>query len=101
MDVETEDIVFIQVFTPYHRYHHLAYYAYDRSEYGSLNVGTSVLTSMGVGIIIKEDIPEDKLPNVNIIDIYRLANPKEDKTIKKDWWDVVLHIHKILEAKTK
>lgn len=92
-----EKITFIKVFVPYCQYHHLAYYAYDESEYGKLKFGTAVMTSLGVGIIVREDIPEDKLPNMNIVDIYRLANPKEEKTIRKDWWDAFLEIHSILK----
>lgn len=94
-----ERIKFIKVFVPYGQYHHLAYYAYDENEYGKLKFGTAVMTSLGAGIIVREDVPEDNLRNMNIVDIYRPANPKEEKAIHKDWWDVFLEIHSILNEK--
>lgn len=94
-----EEIMFIQVFVPYSPYHHFAYYAYDVSEYGKLEFGSVVVTSMGIGIIVQDDVPEDKLHNMNIVDIYRIANSKEEKTIRKDWWDDILKIHSILNEK--
>lgn len=88
-----EEIIFIKVFVPYAQYHHAAYFAYDINKYGRLNFGTAVKTSLGIGIIISDDIPQDKLPNINIIDIYGIANEKETKQINNDWWNVVLEIH--------
>lgn len=87
-----EDIKYIKVFTPYNQYNHVAYYAYDAKEYGVLKFGTVVKTSMGVGAIIDTDVDENKLPNVNIVDIYRLANEKEVKLFNKDWWQHILEI---------
>lgn len=94
-----EKITFIKVFVPYAQYHHLAYYAYDENEYGRLKFGTAVMTSLGVGVIVNEDVSEEKIRNMNIVDIFRLANPKEEKTIRKDWWDVFLEIHLTLKEK--
>lgn len=94
-----EKIVFIQVFVPYAQYHHLAYYAYDENEYGRLKFGIAVMTSLGAGIIVNEDVPDEKVCNMNIIDIFRLASPKEEKTINKEWWDVFLEMHSTLKER--
>lgn len=91
------NIVFIRVFVPYVDYNHSAIFGYDKNIYGELPFGSAVATSRGVGIII-EEIPYDKVPNINIYSIDRLANEKETKIIKRDWWDLILFIHqKLLE----
>lgn len=92
-----EKIVFISVFVPYHQHHHIACFAYDENEYGQhLPVGTYVCTSMGVGVIIRDDVPESALPQADIYDIFRLADAKESKLIEKDWWKPVLAVHQAL-----
>lgn len=92
-----ERIVFISVFVPYHQHRHIACYAYDENAYGRhLPVGTFVCTSMGVGVIIRDDVPESELPKADIYDIYRLADEKESKLIEKDWWKPILTIHQAL-----
>ena len=50
---------YILVFTPYHPYYHVAYYSYAPEKYGTLSFGTVVRTTMGVGIVVKEDISKD------------------------------------------
>lgn len=92
-----EDILFVRVFVPYVDYNHSAIFGYDKNVYGELPIGTAVATSRGIGIII-EEIPNDKVPNINVYSIDRLANEKETKIIKRDWWDLILFIHqKLLE----
>ena len=94
-----EKIVFIGVFVPYAQYHHLAYYAYDENEYGRLTFGTAVMTSLGAGIIVNEDVHEEEVGNMDVIDIFRLASPKEENRIHKDWWNVLLEIHSTLNER--
>jgi len=96
-----EQYEYIMVFTPYHPYHHLSFYCYDKSVYGNLSVGTAISTTMGYGIIVKKNIPEDKLPNIDIYDIGGLASEKITKQIKKEWWDTVLTIHNFLQEQQK
>ena len=96
-----EQFEFILVFTPYYQYHHLAYYAYDKNIYGDLPLETVVSTTLGYGIIVQKNIPEDKLPNINIIDINSVASEKITKQIKKEWWDTILTIHNLLNENKK
>ena len=88
---------FVKVFVPYNTYNHVAYYFYYTDELGELPFGTFVRTSLGLGVIIKENIPETELPNIDIRCIECLATEKEEKKIKKDWWNTILDIHQSLK----
>ena len=88
---------FVKVFIPYNQYNHIAYSFYYTDELGELPFGTFVRTSLGVGVIIKENIPEEKPPNIDIRYIEFLETEKEEKMIKKDWWDIILDIHQSLK----
>ena len=48
---------FVKVFIPYNQYNHVAYCFYYTDELGELPFGTFVRTSLGVGVIIEENIP--------------------------------------------
>jgi len=99
---KTEDIIrFIKVFVPYAQYHHEAYYLYAVNELGELPFGTIVLTSMGAGVIIEEDIPEESLPNIDILEINGLADQRTIKKVEKDWWTTILKIHEKLKSLEK
>lgn len=88
-----EKTVFVRVFVPYHQYHHMAYYYYDENEYGRhLPFGTIVCTSMGVGAVISDNVSIDKLPEINIQPIFRLADSREAKYFEKDWWSPIQEI---------
>ncbi len=95
--MKEEQIVAIKVFTPNHPYHHTAYYGYDEANYGRLRFGEMVLTSMGVGVIIEDDVSDEKLPMCGIDEIFRLANEKEKKQMERSWWNVILEIHQRLK----
>lgn len=92
---------FVKIFIPYNQYNHVAYYFYYTDELGELPFGTFVRTSLGVGVIVEENIPEENLPNIDIRCIEYLATEKEEKTIKKDWWDIILNIHQSLKLMNK
>ena len=98
---EGDVIRFIKVFVPYHPNYHEAYYLYAVNEYGELPFGTMVLTSMGGGVIIEEDIPEEKLPNVDVYEIIGLADARTIKKIEKDWWTTILKIHEKMKTLKK
>lgn len=88
-----ENIRFVKVFTPYHERHHLSYFFYYTDELGELPFGTVVQTSMSIGIIIDENVPEEKLPKVNFSCLYGVADEKQVKIIEKQWWNVIKEIH--------
>ena len=92
---------FVKVFVPYNLYHHVAHYFYYTDELGELPFGTFVRTSLGVGVIINADVAGDALPNVDMRCIEELATEKEEKKIKKDWWNTILEIHNSLSAMNK
>lgn len=96
-----KNIRFIKVFVPYNQYNHSAIYAYDVDEYGQLSIGTIVITSLGVGAIMEEEIPENKLPNIDIYTIDCLADEKTIKEFNKKWWSIILNIHQELNKKEK
>ena len=96
-----ESIRYVKVFVPYSLYHHTAYYFYYVDELGELPFGTFVKTSLGVGVIIDADVTEEKLPDVDMRCIEELATEKEEKKIKKDWWNTILEIHNSLSAMNK
>lgn len=96
-----DNVRFIKVFIPYNQYNHSAIYAYDIDVYGELSIGTIVRTSLGVGAIMVEEIPEDKLPNIDIYTIDSLADEKTVKDFNKKWWNIILDIHQELNKKEK
>lgn len=97
--VKEDDVIrLIKVFVPYSQYYHEAYYLYAVNEYGELPFGTMVQTSMGAGVIIEEDIPEEKLPNIDIREISGLADARTIRKVEKDWWTTILRIHEKLKT---
>ena len=89
-----ENIRYVRVFTPYHNRHHLSYFYYNTDELGELKFGTTVQTSMNIGIIIDSDVPEDKLPRTPyILPLDGLATDKQIKLIEKEWWSVIKELH--------
>ena len=87
-----EEIKYVRVFTPYHKYHHEATFFYYVDELGELPFGTAVLTTMGFGVIIDADIPAETVQLRRIYCLERLASEEEIKLIQKDWWNTVVHI---------
>ena len=70
---------FVKVFVPYNTYNHVAYYFYYIDELGELPFCTFVRTSLGLGVIIEDNIAEKTLPNIDILCIEFLATEKEIK----------------------
>ncbi len=90
-----ENIRYIKVFTPYHEYYREGYFVYDVDELGKLSFGTVVETSMGFGIIIDENVPDEKVPPkiTRIKYIEQVASEKNSKAVKTQWWNIILEIH--------
>lgn len=96
MEKLEEEIRYIRVFVPYAQYNHIAYYAYDVNEYGKLEFGAVVLTSMGVGAVIDPDVAEESPGNFEVKQIFRMATEKETKKFNKDWWQPILQIYECM-----
>lgn len=88
-----ENVRYVKVFTPYHKWHHLSYFFYYTDELGELPFGTVVQTSMDIGIIIDPDVPEEKLPNVDKVCLYGLGTEQQEKLIEKQWWSIIKELH--------
>lgn len=87
-----DEIKYVRVFTPYHKYHHEATFFYYIEELGELPFGTVVLTSMGIGVIIEADIQKENIQLRTVRCLDGLAGDAEVKIIQKDWWNTIVRI---------